>query len=81
VSKLKPVKLIFQVYIFGGAIAAPSERNNSYVEEFDTRRRTIQTVSEFLPVYGTGGLANSACLIAMPDEYAFAITGGIISNG
>jgi hypothetical protein len=51
------------------------------VEEFDTRTRTIETVSEFLPVYGAGGLANSACLIAMPDQNAFAITGGIISNG
>jgi hypothetical protein len=54
---------------------------NNYVEEFDTRTKTIKNVSSVTPVYGPlgyGGLTNFACLIPMLEENAFVITGGAV---
>ena len=70
-----------KVYVFGGAITPTTSPNNGFAEEIDTKTGEIRNVSEYLSVYGSsGGLASSTCMISMPDENAFAMTGGIISD-
>jgi hypothetical protein len=54
--------------------------NNSYVEEIDPETETAKIVSDNLSLYNWGGLTSAACLVAMPEENAFAITGGNIYN-
>ena len=49
---------------------------------FLTRSGTIKIVSDILPIYssdGQSGLTFAACMISIPDQNAFVITGGIIS--
>ena len=67
------------MYIFGGAWLYMNDLN-SYVEEFDTRTFTITTISDYLPSYVDGGLSASSCVIPMPDENAFVLTGGTKSH-
>ena len=70
-----------KVYVFGGAISTTPLSNNGFAEEIDTKTGEIGNVSEYLSVYGSsGGLASSTCMISMPDENSFAMTGGIISD-
>ena len=57
-----------------------ADDNNSYVEEFDTTTKTIQTFYDYAPTYGVGGLTAGACLIPMLDENAFVVTGGKINT-
>jgi hypothetical protein len=54
--------------------------NNSYVEEIDLKTESAKIVSDNLSLYNWGGLTSAACLVAMPEENAFAITGGNIYN-
>ena len=62
----------------GNSSTLTSMANNSYVEEIDPKTGNVQIVSEQLTIYKFGELANSACLIALPEENAFVITGGNI---
>ena len=56
-----------------------------YQKFLNKKNRTgaIKTVSDFLPIYssdGRSGLTNAACMISIPDQNAFVITGGIINS-
>ena len=66
-----------QIYITGGAKIDALDNNNNYVEALDTRTGLVANFSNQLLPSGSGGLT-FACLIALPEDNSFAVTGGQI---
>ena len=64
-----------KVYIIGGEIFQTEDEFNNYVEVLDTNNGSVSKVSSTLYPYSNGGLY-FACLVALPDENNFIITGG-----
>jgi hypothetical protein len=66
-----------KVYIIGGNKIDASDNTNNFVEALDTMSGMIVNASnQFLPL-ANGGLSY-ACLIALPEDDAFVVTGGEI---
>ena len=65
----------FEVYVIGGNYIDISDSNNNFVEVVDTNTGAISQVSHSLYPLASDGLS-FACLIALPEENAFVITGG-----
>ena len=70
-------KFFHQVYITGGTKIDVLDNYNNYVEALDTRTGLVANVSNQLLPSGSGGLT-FACLIALPEDNSFAVTGGQI---
>ena len=68
---------IQQVYVTGGVKVDALDANNNYVESVDTRTGLVASVSNRLLPAANGGLA-FACLIALPEDNSFVVTGGEI---
>jgi hypothetical protein len=67
------------VYILGGTRIDNLDNSNNYVEVLDTRNGSIANASDnFYPI-ANGGL-RFTCLIALPEDDAFVVTGGEINN-
>ncbi len=67
----------FQVYIVGGVKSDPIDDNNNFVEVLDTNTGEIQNTSTQMFPNANGGLS-FACVISLPEDNAFVITGGEI---
>lgn len=56
----------------------------SYVEALDTSTGLIEMVSRapvsYYDILGSNGLGKSTCIIELPEEQAFVVTGGNIIN-
>ena len=66
-----------QVYITGGIKIDALDDNNNFVEALDTKTGLVTTVSNQLLPSASGGL-NLACLIPLPEDNSFVVTGGEI---
>ena len=55
----------------------PIDSYNNFVEVLDTNTGAIQNASNQMFPHATGGLSYS-CLISLPEDNAFVITGGEI---
>lgn len=65
----------FLVYVIGGNIIDYSDSRNNFVEVIDTKSGEVSQNSNVLFPSANGGLS-FACLVALPEEDAFVITGG-----
>ena len=63
----------------GGAKIDPIDYTNNFVEVMDTITGTITKVSDQLLPTSSVGLAGT-CLIGLPEEDAFVVTGGQVYN-
>ncbi len=67
------------MYILGGTRIDNLDNSNNYVEVLDTRNGSIANASDNFYPAANGGL-RVPCLIALPEDDAFVVTGGEINN-
>jgi hypothetical protein len=70
-----PGPFIQQVYIIGGMIIDSSDGNNNFVEVLNISDGSVSKISNNLYPFSNGGLY-FACLVALPEDNSFIITGG-----